>query len=715
MKFKKKVKLDLKRFKIQGQKLSFLYGIRAKLIGVFLIPVAFIIILGIVSFNNSSRNIINNFEKSSLTTMEMMSNYFRLGFETVSGKANQFITNDSIRNYYSGNYEGDSVTATEQYRIIQNLLASNAMNDSVVKDIFIFANYGSGASTRGTLVPGIYEAFTESPEGIAFKESKQKFSWSGYHKYFDESAKLEDQSYAMALTYYLYSNSGKKIGLVVIDIKEDFLTNAMEETNFGPGSIIGFVTKDGKEILSGDYPEGFSFAGTEFYQKYLPVKEEGKIEIVKQGDEQEGQGGDIAYVSYDGEPYLYVYIPLADQDSMVCALIPKDMITKQSDDLLILTLTIVIIACLVAIAVGSLFAANIGRTINKTNEVLHKTSKGDLTVSAQLKRKDEFNQLAQGINGMISGMKDLIQRMTLVSKTVSLNSDEVTNNSSLLYKATEEITKSVEEIEEGAGAQALDAEECLVQISSLSNQIEVVNEKAENIEEIAGRTQAIVKKGTVIIDDLSDKARNTVDITHVVISDIEKLEKKSLAVNEIINTINYITDQTNLLSLNATIEAARAGEHGKGFAVVAEEIRRLASQSQGAANQIGDIIDEIVKQTKETVNTAKKAEEIVASQEDTLKGTIDVFFDINSHVENLSDNLNQIISGINEIDRAKEDALKAVTNITSTTQQTAAATGELGATAVNQMQSVEALNKAAIKLDEAVKNLEESVSVFITE
>lgn len=699
---------------IKGLDITILQSVRMKLIGVFLIPVAFIVILGFVSYNKSSGNMISNYEKSSLSTLEMMTNYFRLGFETISGKMSQFITNESIKKYYSAAYEGDSLHEMEQYKIVQNILSSNSMEDSVVRDIYIFADYGVGASTRGTLPKELYETFKASEEGKAFIESKNRYLWSGYHRYFDQAVKSEGPEYGLALTYYLYSTNNKKIGLIVIDVKKEFLTKAMEDTNFGPGSIVGFVTGDGKEILTGDYPEGFSFAQTDFYQKYLPSYE-GNGAILESSSSAEGLGSNSTYVTYEGKPYLYLYQPLKDQNIMVCALIPEDMLTKQSNEMLTVTLAIVLFACLVAILAGTLFAGTITRTIKKTNDVLHSTAKGNLTVTANLNRKDEFHQLALGINHMIQGMKELIKRTLDVSLHVTTDTNEVTEHSALLLKATEEITRAVEEIEQGANLQAGDAEECLSQMSTLSGQIEIVSEKAENIGEIAQTTQNIVKKGTFIIEDLSLKAKDTANITQAVIGDIEKLEIKSLAVNEIINTIDEISEQTNLLSLNASIEAARAGELGRGFAVVAEEIRKLAAQTQRAAKQISDIILEIIKQTKETVHTAKRAEDIVANQELTLQSTVDVFYRIDSHVVELSGNLHQIAEGILGIEKAKEEALKAVSSITSTTQQTAAATGELGATAVDQMNSVEALNSAAIKLKEAVQDLEQTVGVFVTE
>jgi methyl-accepting chemotaxis protein len=183
-------------------------------------------------------------------------------------------------------------------------------------------------------------------------------------------------------------------------------------------------------------------------------------------------------------------------------------------------------------------------------------------------------------------------------------------------------------------------------------------------------------------------------------------------VNAIIGTIHAIAGQTNLLSLNASIEAARAGEAGRGFAVVAEEIRKLADQSKEAALQISDIIEEIIEQTGETVGNAKKAEEIVATQGSTLDSTVHVFSQINEHVEQLSENLKQIIAQIQEMKHTKEDTLNAVSSISSTMQQTAAATEELEAVTMNQMSSVEALHDAANRLNDTVINLEETMNVF---
>lgn len=85
-----------------------------------------------------------------------------------------------------------------------------------------------------------------------------------------------------------------------------------------------------------------------------------------------------------------------------------------------------------------------------------------------------------------------------------------------------------------------------------------------------------------------DSNMNEINARNQIMADVKE---QTVKINELVNVIKSVADQTNLLSLNASIEAARAGEQGKGFAVVSNEIKKLAENTK----QQVDIIRAIVK------------------------------------------------------------------------------------------------------------------------
>jgi methyl-accepting chemotaxis protein len=67
-------------------------------------------------------------------------------------------------------------------------------------------------------------------------------------------------------------------------------------------------------------------------------------------------------------------------------------------------------------------------------------------------------------------------------------------------------------------------------------------------------------------------AEHSGDVVRQAVIAMERIDRSSGEISNIIGVIDEINFQTNLLALNAGVGAARAGEAGKGFAVVAQEV-----------------------------------------------------------------------------------------------------------------------------------------------
>ncbi len=662
-----------------------LNSIALKLVSGFMVVIILIILLGVISYNRSSSALSRSYEQNMTGTSATTATYLELGMSQVTAEAQKIVDNINFYDYYRGTYKNDGPREYMAWASLYNTIQSAAGASEFISSITVLGDYGDGISSSGSLDSSFYETFAGT-----VPENTEDGVWIGSHSELDQVLNIDKSRYAASYVQSFVNFNG----YVIIDVNTKAITGVLENLGLDEGIIMGYVSSDGTEILNVEAQETV-FGEQEFYKTAV---ESGVSETTME--------------KYNGEKYMFVFSPIGKTGSSVCCLVPQRVMLSQAYVIRNITIGIVIFAIVIAILIALFLAFNIQKAISGIVKVLEKAASGDLTGKTNLKRKDEFGSLSNSTNSMITSMKSLLEKVNQVSSLVQTSSNDVTQTSELLVSSSDEIRNVVEDIETGASSQASEAEKCLEQMDGLSGKINTLTNNTSVIEQISHNTRAYVDQGIDIMAELSQRSKDTQEITSAVIEGINKLNSESENIKSIVEVINGISDQTSLLSLNASIEAARAGESGKGFGVVADEIRKLADESLQAVGEISDIITRISEQTEVTVETARQAESIVDSQQKALATTIELFHGIDEHVGNLTANLENITSGISQMSDAKDQTLSAIKSISQVSDQSAAATTEVSATIVNQLDAVRGLNDNAVTLTNNAKDLLDAVAQF---
>lgn len=684
------------------QKKGVLFSIRAKIFLCFLIPILFLILVGVFSYKKAAAGMYDTFRDSNEQTINMANQYIDVSNSFIEAEALKYAFQSDLGKYMIGLYETDSTRKKSVINSVgSSIRASQAGNEFISNIHIVTIEDIQMLSTRaGGNVMGIYKEYKD--EMLGYSDNGKKLpEWVDYHKTLDETLGLKQSDYIMA--YQTTPQSGK--GFIVIDVKASAIQQFLDSLDMGDGSIIGFVTQSGREIISEKLPDGQEstradgetvFYGQDFFNN-----------IEDQQTTKE--------VSINGKSYLFFYSRMERTNAAVCALVPMEIVNGQADDIRNVTIAVVLIACVVAVLIGIIISTGIQKNMKRISGRLEEVAEGNLTTKVSVKGHDEFNNLAVVANHMINNNKKLVQKVSGATDTLESSAQEVRQASNVMKDYSVNIIQAIDEINDGITKQSEHAEECVRKTDTLSEEIQNVSSIVGQVEGLVSEAENMINHGMQMVQTLGERATKTTDVTIKVETSIEELKKESEIINEFVETITDISEQTNLLSLNASIEAARAGEAGRGFAVVAEEIRKLADHSAEAAGEIQNNVTHITDQTVNSVENAKQARDMVALQTEAVQEVVGVFDDMNQCMQKLFDALKEIVSSTEQADKEREDTLAAVKNISDIIAETAEGTKLVQSVAAKLQENVDTMNQTAQSLGDNMNDLKSEISVFKTE
>jgi len=358
----------------------------------------------------------------------------------------------------------------------------------------------------------------------------------------------------------------------------------------------------------------------------------------------------------------------------------------------------------------------LGRDIQKLaarfTEQMQKIKEGDFSILIIPKEYGLLGAVASTVNTMLSDIKKLIDGFFQLSLAINSSSYTVKTVAKNALDAIQLISHTTDDISKGATSQAEEAQNGVLSVEKLSDQINAVYSSSNEIIIETDRITQVNTAGLNAVESLKEKTDTNINASEKIFSVIEKLVQTVQQITSFTDSIESITEQTNMLALNAAIEAARAGEAGLGFAVVADEVRRLADQSRQSNLEITNLVESISEDSKMAVSVMEDLRKASDEQNQSVEQTGQAFSDIANAIYAIVDKFKVVNESVNKMQSDKDEVIRAIEHISSVSQETAASSQEMAATTETQMKAFDELQEASANLSKLVVELDEKIKRY---
>lgn len=290
---------------------------------------------------------------------------------------------------------------------------------------------------------------------------------------------------------------------------------------------------------------------------------------------------------------------------------------------------------------------NIIKPINRFKEAIDQMSNGNLNQQILIKTKSEIGIMSASFNIFLENQRNIIQklkkqssRLENFSENMAVKTQQSATSIEEMVVSSKNVVSNMSHQNEVVGEAGNILSSILQSIDQIAHEtakaqeeIKIASQVVEEMTKTINNSSSLAKEGDKASIELSKLSEEGSNLMEALSQTIQNVASQSFQIDEMVQLIMDISEQTNLLAMNAAIEAAHSGEYGKGFAVVAEEIRKLADKSSHSAKDI----QSVVKQIAQGMDQNQKRGEKTIENFTILKKKIITVSEVNHEIANASE------------------------------------------------------------------------------
>lgn len=655
--------------------------LKAKLMVAFcLIMIVPLVVLGFIASGNAAKILEKEVKAVTFTLTDEMEKSLSYQFKTYSSSLNVLSHDTNLGDASFGGMASDK---------LWDVFEGYSKEFPDIQNVYVGYNNKKFIIYPETDLPDGYDP--SSRPWYQAAESQKQLIWTEPY----DNATDDSKVITAAVPIFSKYNPSRVVGVLAADINLKTMSKGLGEIRVGETGVASIVDASGAILLHEDSAMVGKQVGVPELEASLAANE-----------------SDILDYHYEGDHYFSIFQTMPNTGWKVLVTFDRSELSDKATPIRHMIMIVGLISIIIALVVAWLFSNTITGPIQSIVGLMDQVKEGNFKVTSHYKSKNEIGYLSESFNIMIENVALLINNTQMAVNEVKISAERLGENAEQASISSEEVAKTVTEIAEGASEQAMDAERGTQIASELATQFVTLNEISQVM---SGEAQQAIEKnesGVCVVKTLREKTEENNDASQKVSESIHELETKSNAIGSIVETISAISEQTNLLALNASIEAARAGEHGRGFAVVADEIRKLAEESNSAAEEIKNIVGDIQDQSRSTVTIMSDMTNRSSEQAEVVTEVDDAFMSINQSINEITGKIGEITTTIDMLSDSKDKMLEAIEGISAVSEETAAASEEVSASMQEQSATVGEVSNSAEQLNALAEELQEQVSKF---